>query len=104
MRKFEQDYINEVAMDIYTEGMKQFHNGMVRSGFDRLDKCQAWVLHTDDYVLLKSYNTIVAVFEKSTGTLADVLRVVYVYTPTSAKHIAKFRHILPLREEFRARR
>lgn len=104
MKRWEQEDINEVAMEIYKEGMKQFHLGMVRSGFERLDNCQAWVLHTDDYVLLKSYNTIVAVFEKNTGFLADVLRFVYGYTATSAKHIAKFRHILPLVREYTARR
>lgn len=104
MKRWEQENINDVAMAIYADGMQQFHSDKAWRSLDRLDNCQAWIIQLDDFILLKSYNTVVAVFEKNTGFLADVLRVVYGYTTTSAKHIAKFRHILPVVREYKARR
>lgn len=58
--------------------------------FERLDYCQAWVYQTKGYTYLISYNTIVAFIDDS-GNMYDVLRLVYGYTATSAKHISKFR-------------
>ena len=58
----------------------------------RLRNCTAWVAETENYIWLRSYNTIVAFIVKSTDTLYDILRYVYGYTSTSAQHIAKFRH------------
>lgn len=40
--------------------------------------------------VLKSYNTIVAVYDEQTDTGYDFLRYTYGYTATSAQHIAKF--------------
>ena len=57
---------------------------------ERLDFCQAWVYQTKGYTYLISYNTIVAFIDDS-GNMFDVLRMVYGYTATSAKHISKFR-------------
>lgn len=57
---------------------------------NRLDYCQAWVCQKNGYTFLISYNTIVA-FIDDTGNMFDVLRLVYGYTTTSAKHISKFR-------------
>nr|DAW93714.1 MAG TPA: hypothetical protein [Caudoviricetes sp.] len=57
---------------------------------ERLDYCQAWVYQTKGYTYLISYNTIVAFIDDS-GNMYDVLRLVYGYTTTSAKHISKFR-------------
>ena len=57
---------------------------------ERLDYCQAWVYQTKGYTYLISYNTIVAFIDDS-GNMFDVLRLVYGYTTTSAKHISKFR-------------
>ena len=99
MKKFEQISVNEVAKDIYIDAMKQYHEKS-KHRFDRVDYCQAWVTQTDDYIYLMSYSTIVAVIEKSTGFLADVLRMVFGYTATSAKHIAKFRHMFPVVREY----
>lgn len=57
----------------------------------RLDYCQAWTYQTRGYSFLISYDTLVAFIDDS-GILYDVLRLVYGYTATSAKHIAKFRN------------
>lgn len=58
---------------------------------ERLDYCQAWTYHTRGYYFLVSYNTLVAFIDDS-GNMFDVLRLVYGYTATSAKHISKFRN------------
>ena len=60
------------------------------SPWKRLRSCTAQVLETPSFFILRSYNTVVAVIEKSTGTCYDILRAVYGYTATSAQHIAKF--------------
>ena len=59
----------------------------------RLNHCQAWTQDFEGFTVLWSYNTAVAVYDKSTDTFYDILRGVYGYTATSAQHIAKFRHI-----------
>lgn len=56
---------------------------------ERLYTCKAEVLYYDEFIALRSYNTIVAVYENN-GYLFDILRLVYGYTATSAQHIAKF--------------
>ena len=59
----------------------------------RLNHCQAWTQDFEGFTLLWSYNTAVAIYDKYTDTLYDILRAVYGYTATSAQHIAKFRHM-----------
>lgn len=58
----------------------------------QLRSCSAWVYETDNFYLLRSYNTIIASISKQTGEFVDFLRYVYGYTSTSAQHIAKFRN------------
>lgn len=57
----------------------------------RLRTCSAYAMETDNYHILQSYNTIVAVINKRKNLCFDVLRTEYGYTATSAKHIAKFK-------------
>ena len=60
-----------------------------------LDYCTAETFNVGRrYTALRSYNTIVAFYDHETNTLYDVLRYVYGYTATSAKHIAKFRNMI----------
>lgn len=56
----------------------------------RLKTCQAWVYETDEYYILRSYNTYIAFIDKHTGICYDVLRLVFGYTATSCQHIWKF--------------
>ena len=60
------------------------------SPWKRLRSCSAEVLETPSFFILRSYNTVVAVVDKLTGSTYDVLRMVYGYTVTSAQHITKF--------------
>lgn len=92
-RKEEQELDNILAMDIYDRAMKEYYRESayyLTSSWSRLRTCSAWVLETDNFYFLRSYSTIVAVIEKSSDCLADVLRKVYGYTSTSAQHIHKF--------------
>lgn len=57
--------------------------------------CQAQILENEKYIVLRSYSTIVAFIDKSTGKFYDALRYVYGYTATSSQHIAKFRGEYP---------
>lgn len=58
----------------------------------RLRSCSAKVFTTNNYYILQSYQTIIAVIDRNTDTLYDFLRIACGYTHTSAQHIAKFGH------------
>ena len=57
---------------------------------ERLYFCKAWIFMSDnsDFIILQSYSTIVAAFQRSTG----ILWVFGFYSNTTAQHIAKFRN------------
>ena len=56
----------------------------------RLYYCTAWIIKPDfsDFLILKSYSTIVAAYQFSTG----ILWVFGFYSNTTAQHVAKFRN------------
>ena len=91
MDRIAQNAITAECMRRYKDAMTEMETGFY-DFIGRLRSCQAYVYETNNYWLLMSYNTIVAVTSKDTGICYDVLRVVYGYTATSAQHIAKFRH------------
>lgn len=88
MRKSEQMAINEQVLTAL-EKFNSTDESIINS--KRLDSCTAWVKETANYYILQSYNTNIAFVDKANNTLYDVLRYVYGYTATSAKHISKFR-------------
>lgn len=55
---------------------------------ERLYSCKAWIIHPDfsDFLVLRSYSTIVAAYQYSTS----ILWVFGFYSNTTAQHIAKF--------------
>lgn len=57
----------------------------------RIDYCQCGYIVWRRYIFLVSYSTMIAYIDPD-GVLVDILRLVYGYTATSAKHIAKFRN------------
>lgn len=90
MRKEKQEQVNnyvlknlDVFRDNHADYYWNYHN-------ERLFKCSATVYQSPDYIVLKSYNTIVAFVNRHTGEAFDVLRYVYGYTATSSQHIRKF--------------
>lgn len=56
----------------------------------KLRTCQACVIETEHYYILRSYRTFVAAIAKDADVLYDFLRFTYGYTSTSAQHISKF--------------
>lgn len=93
MKKKEQIKINEMVSEKYEVAIAEFRKWQVKNPYiARLRSCTAWVIETQNYYFLQSYNTIVAFIDKRDDVLYDVLRMVYGYTPTSVQHIAKFAH------------
>lgn len=93
MTKQEQKQINQLVLD----KLEQFTNSSLKGlSVRRLRDCNAFVYeYLDDKTgavlyALQSYNTIIAIIDGN--TVYDFLRLVYGYTATSAKHIAKFTH------------
>lgn len=58
----------------------------------QLYQCKAHWGIVGDWMILRSYSTIVAAYNPETDELFDFLRLVHGYTATSAQHIAKFRN------------
>lgn len=83
---------NQLAVQAWERAKKVWNNASKElDEAVRLDYCQAWTYQTRGYLFLISYGTIVA-FVDDSGILYDVLRLVYGYTSTGAKHISKFRN------------
>ena len=74
------------AVDRYNEEVK----GTVLHHGTQLRTCQAYVYETYSFYVLQSYETVVAIIDKTTDTCYDFLREVYGYSNTSAQHISKF--------------
>ena len=83
-----QERINEMCLDVYRKACEEYFN--CESNIKPFCKCTANVCDTSSYFLLRSYNTIVAVIEKSSGNCYEILLVAHGYTATIAQHIAKF--------------
>ena len=73
------------------------YNRTVKGQAEQLYCCKAWIFMPDnsDFLILQSYSTIVAAFQRTTG----ILWVFDFYSNTTAQHVAKFRNWL--RYEFR---
>lgn len=66
------------------------YNRAVKCQCKQLYYCKAWIFTPDnsDFIILQSYSTIVAAFQRSTG----ILWVFDFYSNTTLQHIAKFRN------------
>ena len=75
----------ELADAVITE-----YNSAVRGQSEQLYNCKAWIVNPDnsDFIILKSYSTIAAAFQRATG----ILWVFGFYSNTTSQHIAKFRN------------
>lgn len=74
------------------------YNRAVKGYVKQLYNCKAWIIIPDnsDFIILQSYSTIVAAFQRSTG----ILWVFGFYSNTTSQHVAKFRNWI--RYEFQA--
>jgi hypothetical protein len=66
------------------------YNRAAKGQAEQLYCCKAWVFMPDnsDFLILQSYSTIVAAFQRTTG----ILWVFGFYSNTTAQHIAKFKN------------
>ena len=66
------------------------YNRAVNGQCEQLYSCKAWIIMPDnsDFIILQSYSTIVAAFQRTTG----ILWVFDFYSNTTASHISKFRN------------
>ena len=89
----------ECERDYYTDAFTHLDQMLAYSQltWKRLLKCQAWYqeLHTRDtielnIIVLKSYGTIVAIYDLENNTLISRGR----YSMTTYQHISKFRNML----------
>lgn len=67
----------------------EYHN-TVKGRVEQLHNCKAWIFTPDnsDFLILQSYATIVAAFQRTTG----ILWVFGFYSNTTVQHIVKFRN------------
>lgn len=93
MKKSEQIEINQKVLQAMHDAMSEFENAK-RQGLVRwlpLKYCKAsYAIIGDDYAVLKSYATIVAVIDARNWCCYDFSRFVYGYTATTSQHICKF--------------
>lgn len=87
--------VQEAVNFCVKENIRRAMNEFTAYGYiseKRLRSCTARVYETNNYYLLKSYDTFIASINKEDGKLFDALRLVYGFTSTSAQHISKFWH------------
>lgn len=90
MKKLEQKMVNATVEVMYDRMYEEIKTGNYHR-LGRLRTCQAWVIETENYYVLQSYNTLVALIPIGTAVCYDFLRMVYGFTSTSAQHISKFK-------------
>lgn len=73
-----------------TDAVISDYNRAVKGQCKQLYFCKAWIFTPDnsDFVILQSYTTIVAAFQRSAG----ILWVFDHYSNTTSQHVAKFRN------------
>lgn len=73
-----------------TDAVISDYNRAVKGHCKQLYNCKAWIFTPDnsDFIILQSYSTIVAAFQRSTG----ILWVFGFYSNTTTQHVAKFRN------------
>ena len=85
----------QIEVNAYVENIVNDINALLRTkspaAWYGLYSCKAEWTIVGDWMLLRSYSTIVAAYNRETDEFFDFLRLVYGYTATSAQHIAKFR-------------
>lgn len=102
-----QQKINQECVDEFRGALQELEearisiNGyLMYSKFHKFLHCQASYIHTRNYTILLSYDTIVCVINRNNMIAYDFLRYVYGYTATSAQHITKFIRYFDAKEKY----
>lgn len=80
---------NQLVVDVFLAAFIELNNNSYKSK-KRLYHCEAFVYETEHYYFLKSYETFIAIINKSNDCLYDGLRGIYGYAHTSAYHLRNF--------------
>ena len=80
--------LNKIVEKHFAKAMLELDEG--HTEWERLYYCFADTCKTKNYIILRSYYTIVAVIDMNSSTCYDNLRKVYGFTRVSAQHIEKF--------------
>jgi hypothetical protein len=84
----------QIEVNAYVENIVNDINALISTSsppaWYRLYHCRAEWGQVGDWMLLRSYSTIVAAYNVETDEFFDFLRLAYGYTATSAQHISKF--------------
>lgn len=66
------------------------YNRAIKGQIEQLYYCKAWIIqpYNSEFVILQSYTTIVAAYQRTTR----ILWVFGYYSATTAQHVAKFRN------------
>lgn len=81
---------NDLAVSNFNIACEYLHNHWLEKTTVKLRSCQAKVYKVGNFVILQSYDTLVASYDKENLVFRDCLRHEFGYTSTSAQHIAKF--------------
>lgn len=84
--------INQEVLSNWAQAKEVWNSVSGNVTVTRIDYCQCGYIVWGRYIFLVSYSTMIAYIDAD-GVLVDILRLVYGYTATSAKHIAKFRKL-----------
>ena len=80
-------YITRSALE---DAVISEYNRAIKGQIERLYYCKAWIIqpYNSEFIILQSYTTIVAVYQRTTR----ILWVFDFYSKTTSQHIAKFRN------------
>lgn len=92
MTRVEQYKINCECVYRWQDAMQEYMNNFDKLVKHKLRTCQAIVYETDNFYILQSFETLVAIIDKRDNVTIDMLRHVYHFTQRSAGQIAKFVH------------
>ena len=91
----DREFQNDAALKVFNEAMKEYCNTPYSSITEkRLYSCKAWMYETQNFIVLRSYNTFIACYDKKCKSFSDVLRHEYGYTSTSNQHYFKFKNYI----------
>lgn len=99
MKKAEQKIINEKCMEKWAEAYEYIGKNDYK--IKPFRKCSAELIVSDKYIFLRSYRTLIAVYDIGENAVYDCLRYMYGYTATSSQHISKFYHDMKANKMFR---
>lgn len=99
MKKEMQNIINEKCLEKFNEAYEYI--GKHDYKIYPFRKCSAELIKSDKYIFLRSYRTLIAVYDVEENVVYDCLRYMYGSTNTSNQHIWRFYHDMHANKMYR---